>query len=71
MQDNSNPISDARRKEIEARRKEIEKKGEIKFKEGANVKLVCPACEKPNSLAVTFCTGCSFELTKWYLFGDF
>lgn len=64
MQDTKVLISEEKRKEINAKRKEIEKKGVIAFKE--NHKLVCPACEKPNTLSVTFCTGCSFELTIWY-----
>jgi len=27
--------------------------------------VVCPACTKPNALAATFCTGCSFPCCEW------
>jgi hypothetical protein len=59
-------MSTASLKEIEAKRKAAEKAAQGKErKEGGNHKLVCPSCTKPNSLTVTHCTGCGFELSKW------
>ena len=29
------------------------------------IKLLCPACNKPNNINVQFCTGCGNDLTPW------
>lgn len=56
---------------ISLKRKEAETRGirydlQKQSSDGVHeVKLVCPACTKPNTLHITFCTGCSFALTVW------
>eukprot|EP01112_Ceratiomyxa_fruticulosa_P016758 TRINITY_DN5105_c0_g1_i1.p1 TRINITY_DN5105_c0_g1~~TRINITY_DN5105_c0_g1_i1.p1 ORF type:complete len:239 (+),score=34.75 TRINITY_DN5105_c0_g1_i1:89-805(+) len=40
------------------------KKNPIFQKPGANYKLICPACQKPNSM-ITHCSGCGFALSEW------
>jgi len=52
-------------KAIEEKRQEAAKKGKQERDPAGNYKLVCPACTKPNSLTVNFCTGCSFGLSEW------
>jgi len=48
------------------------KRDELKAKNApqdpkATYKKICRACDKPNALEVTFCTGCSFGITEWDL----
>lgn len=58
-------LSGEKSKRIEEKRAEAKKKGKLDTTTSAHWRLVCPACEKPNSLAVGFCTGCGFELCEW------
>mmetsp|Transcript_11033 Transcript_11033/g.41126 ORF Transcript_11033/g.41126 Transcript_11033/m.41126 type:complete len:280 (+) Transcript_11033:339-1178(+) len=43
---------------------ERQKRGTIEKFENKEYGSICPACEKPNTLKVTYCTGCAFPLTK-------
>src|SRR5690606_21126114 len=50
---------------INAKREEVKAKGKPARDPKGTYRLVCPACEKPNSLTVTFCTGCGFTLSEF------
>jgi len=51
---------------IEKKRETVKAKNEPKDPK-ATYKKMCPACDKPNAVEVTFCTGCSFGITEWDL----
>lgn len=51
--------------QIEAKRKKIQAQGPIVREAGATYVRICPSCQKPNSVASSFCTGCTFPLVEW------
>jgi len=53
------------KEEIARKRAKAMAEGQIQRKPGSTYVRICPACEKPNSLVSSFCTGCTFELTQW------
>eukprot|EP01080_Neovahlkampfia_damariscottae_P005201 gene5201-8807_t len=55
---------DFTKEELEIIEKERNEKPDIEMDSKKQYGIVCPACTKPNSISVNFCTGCSFGTTK-------
>jgi hypothetical protein len=55
--------SDFSKEEIEIIEKERKEKENVEQDSKKTYGIVCPACSKPNSISVHFCTGCSFPTT--------
>ena len=55
---------DFSKEELAIIEKERNDKEDVEMDPKKQYGIVCPACTKPNSVSVNFCTGCSFETTK-------